>query len=191
MRTDASGVAICRAELAFDVLLGRDSVDSIESIARFGRENATSFWRFVLIRRAAWSRFVVLGSPSTCRLVAIRSIRSRFDTQADTQAEAQAEAQAENVAKTRLHLGVSACRLVAFRADSMHQATPKTRHKKARFPNKGESGCVYRKVSRVSSLLLIPRANTRVIVRIVRLGLARRWCIVMLASDRRHIGRCI
>ena len=75
----------------------------------------------------------------------------------------------------------------SFRADSADTLpTPKTRHKKARFLNRG-IGFSYRKVSRALNLRLIPLSNTRVDVRSVLLGLARRSCIVPLTSDRRHI----
>ena len=54
----------------------------------------------------------------------------------------------------------------------------------------GESGCSYRKASRALNLRLIPLASMRAGARSVRSGLARRSCIVMITSDRRHIGRC-
>ena len=61
--------------------------------------------------------------------------------------------------------------------------------KKARFLNRG-IGLSYRKASRALNLPLAPLSNTRASARGVRLGLARRFCIVMPTSDRRHIGRC-
>ena len=61
--------------------------------------------------------------------------------------------------------------------------------KKARFLNRG-IGLSYRKASRALNLLLAPLSNTRASARSVRLGLARRFCIVMPTSDRRRIGRC-
>ena len=61
--------------------------------------------------------------------------------------------------------------------------------KKARFLNRG-IGLSYRKASRALNLRLAPLSNTRASARSVRLGLARRFCIVMPTSDRRHIGRC-
>ena len=54
----------------------------------------------------------------------------------------------------------------------------------------GESGFSYRKASRALNLLLAPLSNTRASVRSVLLGLARRFCIVMPTSDRRHIVHC-
>ena len=62
--------------------------------------------------------------------------------------------------------------------------------KKARFLNRG-IGLSYRKASRALNLPLAPLSNTRAIARSVRLGLARRSCIVMPTSDRRHIGSYI
>ena len=55
----------------------------------------------------------------------------------------------------------------------------------------GESGCSYRKASRALNLPLAPLSNTRASARSVRLGLARRSCIVMPTSARRRIGRYI
>ena len=61
--------------------------------------------------------------------------------------------------------------------------------KKARFLNRG-IGVSYRKASRALNLLSVPLSNTRASARGVRLGLARRSCIVRPTSDRRRIGRC-
>ena len=86
--------------------------------------------------------------------------------------------------------------LLAFRpdsVDSLESCRVETRGantKKARFLNR-EIGLSYRKASRALNLRLIPRANTRASVRSVLLGLARRSCIVMLTSDRRHIAHYI
>ena len=55
----------------------------------------------------------------------------------------------------------------------------------------GESGLGCRKASRALNLLLVPLSNNRASARSVRLGLARRSCIVMLTSDHRRIGRYI
>ena len=51
----------------------------------------------------------------------------------------------------------------------------------------GESGFSYRKVSRALNLRLVPLASKRASARSVLSGLARRSCIVMLTSGRRHI----
>ena len=69
---------------------------------------------------------------------------------------------------------------------------PKARrkHKKARFLNR-RIGLSYRKASCALNLPLAPLSNTRASARSVRLGLARRSCIVMPTSGRRRIGRYI
>ena len=63
--------------------------------------------------------------------------------------------------------------------------TTKARHKKTRFLE--EIGLrVFLCVTDLSGRL-VPRANRRASARIVQLGRARRWCIVMPTSGRRHI----
>ena len=110
----------------------------------------------------------------------------------------------QSVAKTRLPL-VVLCRCPAD-CDALRRSMPcrlrrlasvdalpttKARHKKSPSPFSRESGCACRYVSRVSMRRLIPRANRRASARSVLRGRARRWCIVMPTSDRRHIVRYI
>ena len=91
------------------------------------------------------------------------------------------------VAICGLPLGVS---VASCRVDSVvSRRSQGANTKKARFLNRG-IGLSYRKASRALNLRLIPLASKRASARSVRLGLARRFCIVMPTSDRRHIGRC-
>ena len=95
----------------------------------------------------------------------------------------------DSVAICRLPLGVSCRHSSRHPADK--QPTPcrhsKTRHKKSPIPQSGNRAAWRLYASRFSIRLLIPRANTCVSVRGVLRGLARRSCIVMLTSGRRHI----
>ena len=87
---------------------------------------------------------------------------------------------------------VVSCRFGRFRRDLQTSSwrfvtTPKARHKKKPDSSIVDSGFSYRKVSCALNLLLAPLSSTCASVRGVLLGLARRFCIVMITSDRRHI----
>ena len=111
-------------------------------------------------------------------------IRSRFGWRTVDSAGHVASFRADSVAIRSIR-SISSRRFGRFRrAVSCRHQRQDT--KKARFLNRG-IGLSYRKVSRALKLRLIPLSNTRVDVRIVLLGLARRSCIVMLTSGRRHI----
>ena len=87
---------------------------------------------------------------------------------------------------------IRSCR-VAIRSirSSRIASKPEARtQKKAQFLNRG-IGLSYRKASRALNLRLAPLSNNRASARSVRLGLARRSCIVMPTSDHRRIGRYI
>ena len=90
-------------------------------------------------------------------------------------------------------LRTSSWRFVLIRSIRSSRVASKSRRKHKKKPDSliGESGLSYRKTSRALNLLSVPLSNTRASVRGVRLGLARRSCIVMLTSDRRRIGRYI
>ena len=117
------------------------------------------------------------GSPDS---VAIRSISSRF---ADFLLAFRADSVGFVASFRADSVGFVAIRRLPLGVSCRHQRQDT---KKARFLNRG-IGLSYRKVSRALNLQLIPLANTRASVRGVLRGLARRSCIVMLTSDRRHI----
>ena len=84
---------------------------------------------------------------------------------------------------------VSARRFGRDSVDSTHRdrcRNPMRKHKKP-DSSIGGIGVSYRKVSRALNLLSVPLSNTRASARGVLRGLARRSCIVMITSGRRHI----
>ena len=85
------------------------------------------------------------------------------------------------VAICGLPLGVS-CRFGRVDAEDKTQKSP--------IHYVGGSGSTIAR-RRALNLRLIPLSNTRASARGVRLGRARQWCIVRLASDRRRIGHYI
>ena len=79
--------------------------------------------------------------------------------------------------------------ILAFRPDSVDFGASKPEAQTQKEPDSsiGESGLSYRKVSCALNLLLAPLSSTCASAQGVLLGLARRSCIVMITSDRRHI----
>ena len=153
------------------VAIGRDSVAPMPTIrSRFGRdsvaigrENATSFWRFVAIGR---NRSRLRRDDADCvgTMPTIGSGRCRLRRD-----------DADCVGTMPIASG--RCR------------HPRRKHKKTRFLEGiglRVSACVACLVNR-----LIPHVNKRASARIVLRVQARQWYIVMPMSARRHIGRYI
>ena len=133
---------------------------------RFGRFRRVASCRLGRFRRVASCRLGRVASVSARRVVPIGSCRVGFGA------------------------SIGSIRSIsARRVDSTHRGRCRHRRQDTKKPDSsiGESGCSYRKASRALNLPLVPLANTRASARSVRLGLARRSCIVMITSDHRHI----
>ena len=70
------------------------------------------------------------------------------------------------------------------------QPKARRKHKKSPIPRGNRARC-YRKASRALRRLLVPHASTCASAQNVLRAQVHQWCIVMITSDRRHIGRCI
>ena len=136
------------------------------------------FGRFGASIRSISSRFADFLLAFRPDSVAIRSIR-RVDSVASCRFGALLVSR----------FGVPVVPIRSRRVDSDHRGQCRSQGantKKARFLNRG-IGLSYRKASRALNLRLVPLSNTCASARSVLRGLARRSCIVMITSGRRHI----
>ena len=144
-----------------------DSVDFGASIRSIRSISARRFGRFRRVDSCRLGRVAIRSRvlSISARRVAIRSIRSIRSISA------------------RRFRRVGSIRITEAAAEVKAQTQKKP------DSSMGESGLGYRKVSRALNLPQAPLSNTRASARIVRSGLARRSCIVMITSGRRRIGR--
>ena len=164
--------------------IGARPVDSVASIRSIRSIRSRRFGVLLVSRFGRFGRFgrVVIwrtGRVVSCRVASCRVVPTPMPTPKPTPKPTP----------------MPTPKPTPWRHPSRHPCRHPCRHqrqgantKKARSLNRG-IGLSYRKASRALNLLLVPLSNTRASARIVRLGLARRSCIVMITSGRRRIVR--
>ena len=177
------------------VAIGRDSV-------AIGRENSTSFWRFVAIRSRFGRDSVAIRSRKLdfllafCRdSVAIGRNRSRLARRFGRDSVAIGQPMVA-IGRDSVAIGrenaTSCWRFVAIGRNRSRFGAPNTRckHKKSPISSRDRAARVSMRLACLVNRL-IPHVNTCASARIVLRVQAPQWCIVMPTSVRRNIGRYI